>query len=83
MIDTEHSDLNLYNDVIKNLREKGIYLNDTALKNFFKEADGTEKIIDLGHANFIMPFKPGLKYYNVEFANTNGPDLRTIYASFL
>lgn len=83
LIDTEHSDLNLYNDVIKNLREKGIYLNDTALKNFFKEADGTEKIIDLGHANFIMPFKPGLKYYNVEFANTNGPDLRTIYASFL
>ena len=83
LIDTEYNDLNFSNNVVKNLREKGIYLNDTALKNFFKEANGTEKIIDLGHANFIMPFKPGIKHYNIEFANTNGPDLRSIYASFL
>lgn len=83
MIDTEYNDLNFENEVIKNLREKGIYLNDTALKNFFTEKDGTEKIIDLGHANFIMPFKPGIKHYNIEFSNTNGPDLRTIYASLL
>lgn len=82
-MDTEYSDLNLSNCVIDNLREKGIYLNDTALKNFFVEKDGTEKIIDLGHANFIMPFKPGVKYYNVEFSNINGPDFRTIYASLL
>lgn len=82
-LDEEYSDLNLSNDAVKNLREKGIYLNDTALKNFFTEKDGTQKIIDLGHANFIMPFKPGVKHYNVEFSNINGPDFRTIYASFL
>lgn len=82
-LDEEYSDLNLSNDAVKNLREKGIYLNDTALKNFFTEKDGTKKIIDLGHANFIMPFKPGVKHYNIEFANINGPDFRTIYASFL
>lgn len=81
-LDTEYSDLNLSNDVVKNLRKKGVFLNDTALKNFFTQDDGTQKIIDLGHANFIMPFKPGVKHYNIEFANINGPDFRTIYASF-
>lgn len=82
-IDTEYSDLNMKNEVTENLRNRGIYLNDTALKNFFKDVNGSEKIIDLGHSNFIMPFKPGVKHYNVEFANINGPDLRTIYSSLL
>ena len=83
LLDEEYSDLNLNNSVIKELRKYGIFLNDTALKNFFTEPEGNEKIIDLGHANFIMPFKPGVKHYNIEFSNTNGPDFRTIYASLL
>lgn len=82
-IDTEYSDLNLSNEATVALREKGIYLNDTALKNFLKSSDGHDKIIDLGHSNFIMPFKPGVKVYNIEFSNINGPDMRTIYAGLL
>jgi len=83
VIDTEYSDLNLSNEVTEALRKKGIYLNDTARKNFLKTLDGHDKIIDLGHSNFIMPFKPGVKHYNIEFSNINGPDTRAIYAGLL
>lgn len=81
MIDEEYSGLTETNEEYRALNELGIYLNDTALKNTLTDKDGIKKIIDLGHANFIMPFKPGVKHYNIEFSNTNGPDIRSILAS--
>ena len=52
-----------------------------AVKNNLTGLDGTKKIIDLGDANFIMLFKPGVKHYNIEFSNTNGLDMKAILAS--
>ncbi len=82
IIDEEYDGLVQTNEEYKNLNKLGIYLNDTAQKNTLVGADGIKKIIDLGHANFIMPFKPGVKHYNIEFSNSNGPDIRNILASF-
>ena len=82
-IDEEYEGLMDTNKTFKALNNLGIYLNDTAIKNTLTGYDGIPKIIDLGHANFIMPFKPGVKHYNIEFSNINGPDMRTILASVL
>lgn len=81
LIDEEYDGLTETNLKYKSLNDLGIYLNDTAIKNTLVDTNGMEKIIDLGHSNFYMPFKPGVKHYNIEFSNTNGPDVRAILAS--
>lgn len=83
LIDEEYIGLDEMNDEYKKMNSIGIYLNDTAIKNILKNKNGENKIIDLGHCNFIDPTKPGVKHYNVEFANSNGPDIRAMYAGLM
>ena len=83
IIDEERDNIVEANDAVKHLNDLGIYLNDTASKNTLTDKNGVKKVIDLGHSNFIMPFKPGAKKYNFEFANTNGVDTENIYSSLI
>lgn len=69
------------NKEFSSLNNLGIYLNDTAYKNILTDKNGVRKVIDLGHSNFMLPFKPGIKHYNIAFPNSNGPDLSNIYGS--
>ncbi|MDD3594174.1 MAG: hypothetical protein PHX18_06070 [Candidatus Gastranaerophilales bacterium] len=83
LLNTEYDSLSETNKTYKMLNKLGVFLNDTAYKNTLTDSKGMKKIIDLGHASFFMPFKPGIKHYNIEFANTNGPDMSAIYAGLL
>lgn len=71
------------NKTFSSLNDLGIYLNDTAYKNILTDENGVKKVIDLGHSNFMHPFKPGVKRYNITFSNSNGPDLSSIFGSIL
>lgn len=79
----EYIGLLAFNDKYKKINQLGIFLNDSAVHNGLEDSSGNEKLIDLGHSNFILPFKLGVKRYNIEFANNNGPDLRSIYAGLV
>ena len=48
---------------------------------YTSDYDDKEKLIDLGHADFIMPFKPAVKDYQIELPNACGADIRGIFAS--
>ena len=74
-------DINQINENYKRLNSLGIYLNDTVDTNILETKDGRDMIIDLGHVRFMDVFKPGLKKYNIEFSNSNGPDIGSYYAS--
>lgn len=81
LMDEEYVSIDDMNAKYDDLSKFGIYLNDTALKNSLTNLEGKEIIIDLGHCSFIQPFKPGVKRYNIDLPNINGPDINNIYAS--
>lgn len=83
LMDEEYVSIDDMNAKYDDLSKFGIYLNDTALKNSLTNKEGKEIIIDLGHCSFIQPFKPGVKRYNIDLPNINGPDINNIYASLL
>lgn len=83
LIDKEYMNLSEMNSKYSDVSKLGIYLNDTDEKNSLTDKDGFGKIVDLGHCAFINLAKPGVKHYNIEFSNSNGPDLRSIYAGIL
>lgn len=82
-IDDEQEALNCPRQIYKDLANLGIFINDRSIRNILKDFDGNEKLIDLGHAAFIMPFKPTVKDYQLELPNACGPDARSIYSSIL
>jgi hypothetical protein len=71
------------NSKLKGLNDLGVYINDTSMKNVLKDSDGAEKVIDLGHANFINPLKPGIKHYNIIFPNISGYDIASMQAGIM
>lgn len=72
-------DLNKMNHIFKRLNSLGIYINDSSIKNILKSPQGINMLIDLGHADYMDTLKPGVKYYNVKFSNSSGPDLGAFY----
>ena len=80
-LNDEQESLICQRELYKELSTLGIYINDRSLRNILKDYDDKEKLIDLGHADFIMPFKPAVKDYQIELPNACGADIRGIFAS--
>lgn len=69
-------------DIQSKMNSLGIYLNDTAEGNSITTESG-EKVIDLGHCNYMDLLKPGLKEYNIQLPNSNGTSIESLFASML
>ena len=80
-LNDEQEPLTCSRALYKELADLGVFINDRSLRNILKDYDDNEKLIDLGHADFIMPFKPAVKDYQIELPNACGADIRGIYAS--
>lgn len=61
----------------KDINALGIYLNDAKESNFIMSDNDELKMIDIGHASFIDPLRPGSKYNNIELSNQSGASLTT------
>ena len=80
----ELNDMDFYNayllnnsEKLKDVKDLGVLINDINYKNILETKDGRLVIVDIGHANFVSPFRPMVQGINISLGNLCGRELQT------